>query len=186
MRSISRSLATAGLALAVAASAFAYGTDGSLNDIHSALSEAVAAGDPSAVKMNNFVEQESPSLSKDFVTFSKVVKEAEKGGYQVLSEEFLQQEFSDLLVQSAEYGVSAFQHLVNAANNNPLKAAKLLRSQAKYFAKEAKELAKFNKVWGELADPSKVDMAKAAIAWSHAQKLYEIIEKAASKYDPPV
>ena len=191
MRLLTKGLVVAGLATLAAASTCAamvsYGWHGSLNAVHSALSEAVSSDVPSAVKMNNWVEAStSTTLSKDFVTFSKIAKEAEKGDFDVLSEEFLANHFADMVEMSAFYGQDAFLALLEAAESNPLKVALILKSQAKYIAKEAKSIAKYNAVWGEPQDEGKISLPKAAIYYSQIQKLYEIIAKAASKYNPPV
>lgn len=183
MRMFAKGLLAAGLLIVAGVTAFAYGTDGSLDAVDAALAESVAAGNASAIKMQGFVRKDSNSLSQDFVTFSKVAREAEKGNYSVLSQQFLADHFAGMVSQSALYGVGAFQNLVNAANSNPTKLVAILKANAKYLAKEGKTLAKYNAVWGNPTDESKVDLDKAAIYYSQTQKLYELINKIASKYN---
>jgi len=183
MRMFVRTLAAAGLLAVAGFGALAYGIDGSLDAIDSALEEGVGAGDPSAIKMRNFVRSESPAFSHDFLTLAKVVKEAEKGDFTVLSDEFLAGQFANMAETSAFYGLQAFQDLATATQNNPAKLKALLRANAKYIAKQAKVLAKYNEVWGDPSDESKVSLSKAAGFYAQVQKLYEIIEKLASKYN---
>ncbi len=184
MRALARCLAASGLVLAAAVAGLAYGTGGSLDAVDSALAEGVAASDPSAIKMQGFVRKESSALSQDFITFSKVAKEAEKGEYSVLSEEFLAGHFADMVSQSAFYGLEAFSNLASAGGGDPRVIARLLKANAKYIVKQGKILAKYDAVWGNPLDESKVDLAKAAVYYAQVQKLYEIINRLAAKYTP--
>ena len=182
MRMFAKSLLAAGLLVTAAFAVVSYGTDGSLTAVDGALAGAVGTGNASAIKMQGFVRKESKALSQDFVTFSKVVKEAEKGNYEVLSETFLADHFATMAETSALYGAAAFTNLSNAAGGDPKKIVKIFKANAKYIVKQSKILGKYNEVWGNPTDMNKVDLAKASLYYAQVQKLYEIINSLALKY----
>ena len=173
MLKFTRSLLVAGAILAAGAGAFAYGYNGSLDGVAADIATAVAANDASALKMQNWLDKESTKLSKDFVTFSKIAATAKKTGYAAITEEQLSTEFSGMVLTSAQFGAAAIQRMAADAGSDPKKIKKQLIT----IAKEAKFLVKYSKVWGDTADPNKVNLAKAAIAYSQIQKLYEVIDK---------
>ena len=173
-----RTFLAAGLVALAGTAALGFGYDGSLDGVASAISGAVSAGNKSALKMQNWLEKPSDRLSKDFVTFSKVAREAGKGDFAVLSEGTLSEEFDGLVSQSTAFGMAALQRVVDAAAGDPVKLARIMKKHARYLAKQAKFIAKYDEVWGDPTDESKVSLAKAAIYYAAIQRLYESIDKA--------
>lgn len=174
MRMYARGLLVAGLVVGAGATAFGLGFGGSFDDIAGLISGEVAGGDPSAVKIQKFIEKDSDRLSKDFITFSKVAKEAEKNGYAVISLDNLTIEFNDMVSRSGDFGAAAVARLADvlASEPDPRKVARLYKKQLLYIAKQAKFITKYEDA---LAGG---DLAKAAVYYAAVQKLFEAIDRA--------
>jgi hypothetical protein len=162
----------AGLVLAAGATAFGFGFEGTFDEVAVAISGAVAESDPSALKIQGFIEKESDRLSKDFVTYAKVFKEARKGEFALLGEEALATELSDMTGRSDEFILDAVLRLNAAAAADPVHAARILKKGIKAFAKQAKFTVKYE----EALDAG--DLDKAALAYATIQRLFEGIDRA--------
>lgn len=150
------------------------GFNGSFDGLADSISGLVAEGDPSAVKINNFIQQTSTTRSKDFGTLSKVAKEAAKSGFTVVSEEDLSLLLNTMVADTEAFGLSALQRVLEAAAGDPLHAARILKKNALYLAKKDKAFLKYqSQLTSE--DP---DLSKAARFYAAVAKLYESIDRA--------
>ncbi len=150
------------------------GFNGTFDGLASQIAGAVAAGNASAVKINNFIQKTSTTRSGDFGTLSKVAKEAAKSGFTVVPEQDLADLFNNMVTETSLFGFSALQRIAEAANADPQNAVKILKKQALYLAKEGKALQKYQSAWLS-EDP---DLSKAARYFAAVAKLYEAIDRA--------
>jgi len=174
MRSTTRALVASGFVLAAGAAAFGLGFGGSFDDTAALIAGEVVDGKRSAVKMQNFIEKPSDRLSRDFITFSKVAKEAERGGFVIVSEVNLTTEFTDMVTRSGEFGAAALVRMGEAlaAEPDPRVAARMYRKQLLTIAKQGKFVAKYQ---GALDTGN---LSKASVFYAAVQKLYEAIDRA--------
>jgi len=165
-------MAVAGLALAAGGTAFGLGFEGTFDYIAEVIAGSVAESDPAALKIQNFIEKDSDRLSKDFVTFAKVVKAAAKDEYGVIDEDTLYIEFDAMVVRSETFATEVLARLDQAILDDPLSAARTLKKQLKAIAKKAQFLEKVG------ADLDEGNLAKAAVHYAAIQKLFEALDRA--------